>query len=96
MLWTWWLEMVCVGLILGCIGAWTMNAARVFMKTLAVPIALVLTRFFFPLKGSPYYFAYLCLDLFLIASFGLLGDYLLGLKLGRHDRAGYRDDAVGH
>jgi hypothetical protein len=25
-----------------------------------------------------------------------LGDYLVGLKLGRHDSKGYRDDAVGH
>lgn len=96
MLWIWWLEMMAVGLVLGCIGAWTTNAARVFMKTLAVPLVLVLTRIAFPLKGSPYYFLYLAVDLFLIASFALLGDYLLGLKLGRHDRAGYREDAVGH
>ena len=88
--------MVIVGLVLGCIGAWTVNAARVFMKTLAVPLAIVVTRYCFPLRSSPYYVAYLCLDLFLVATFALLGDYLLGLRLGRNDRSGYRDDAVGH
>jgi len=96
MLWSWWAEMAVMGFILGAIAAWTTGAARVFMQSLAIPIALVVTRLAFPLKDSPYYLAYLLLDLAIVAIAAYAGDYFVGLRLGRNDRAGYRNDTVGH
>jgi hypothetical protein len=96
MLWSWWAVMGLMGLILGAVGAWTTGAARVFMKTLAIPIGLVITRLFFPLKASPYYLGYLLLDLLIVTLFAFVGDYWVGLQLGRNDRDGYREDTVGH
>lgn len=96
MLWSWWALMGLMGLILGAIGAWTTGAGRVFMKTLAIPIGLVVTRLFFPLKASPYYLGYLLLDLAIVTLFAFMGDYWVGLHLGRNDRGGYREDTVGH
>jgi len=96
MLWLWWALMGLMGLTLGAIAAWTTGAARVFMQTLAMPIALVVTRLVFPLKDSPYYLGYLLLDLVIVALAAYAGDYLVGLKLGRSDRGGYRNDGVGH
>lgn len=97
MLWLWWSGMAAVGLALGCLGAWSVGAARVFMKTLAVPLTLAASRLLFPrwypLKNSPFY---VLIDYLLIACFGLISDYCLGLYLGRHDRAGFRSDSVGH
>ena len=97
MIWPWWGAMVVVGLIVGCVGAWTQGIKRVFMKTLAVPLVLLLSRLLlpglYPLKNTP---TYLFLDFILIAISALSSDYFLGLKLGRHDRAGYRSDSVGH
>jgi hypothetical protein len=97
MLWSWWGAMFALGLVVGCVGAWTTRAARVFMKTLAVPLVLLLTRLLFfnvsPIKNTP---LYVFIDFVILASSGLLADYLLGLKLGRHDRHGFREDSVGH
>lgn len=97
MIWGWWGAMVVLGLILGSFGAWTRQAARVFMKTLAIPLGLVIahvaTPGLYPFKNQPHY---LFIDILLIATAALIADYLVGRKLGRHDRAGFREDSVGH
>ena len=97
MIWPWWGAMFVVGLLVGCIGAWATNATRVFMKTLAVPLVLIVTRLawpnLFPIKSTP---LYVFLDLVILAVAAFLGDYFLGLRLGRHGRDGYRTDSVGH
>lgn len=97
MLWSWWIAICGVGFCVGCIGAWSRNATRVFMKTLAIPLILGLSRLFwpnlYPIKNSP---VYVFIDFVLLAVMALLGDYLVGLKLGRHDRQGYRSESVGH
>ena len=92
----WWALMGLMGLVLGGIAAWTTGAARVFMQTLAIPIAIVVTRPAFPLKDSRYYMAYMLLDLAIVAVAAYGGDYLTGLRLGRNDRSGFRNDSVGH
>jgi hypothetical protein len=96
MLWSWWAIMALIGLTVGAVGAWTTGAARVFMNTLAIPIVLVLTRLAFPLKASPYYLGYLLLDLLIVTVCAFAADYGVGLRLGRNDREGYREDSVGH
>lgn len=96
MLWSWWLWILALGLILGGIGAWSKGAWRVFMTTLALPIALVITRIWFPEKNSPWYFGYLMIDLVVISLGALISDYLFGLALGRNDKHGNRDDDTPH
>ena len=94
---TWWTIVLGVGFVVGCIGAWTTNAARVFIKTLGVPIVVVAMRYALPgLAPSWNNYGLLFFDLVLLGIAAFVGDYLLGLKLGRHDRAGYREDSVGH
>lgn len=97
MLWSWWAAMLMAGFVVGCIGAWATDARRVFMKTLAVPLVLVASRLLwpdlYPAKNAP---LYVFLDFVILAVAALIGDYLLGLKLGRHGRDGYRSDSVGH
>lgn len=97
MIWQWWGWMVVVGVVIGSVGAWSVNAARVFMKTLAVPLVLLFTRLalpnIYPAKNAP---PYILIDFLIIAVVGFVTDYFVGLKLGRHDRAGYRSDSVGH
>lgn len=97
MIWMWWSGMFVVGLLIGAIAAWTTDAGRVFMKTLAVPLVLILTRLVwpdvYPIKNAP---LYVFLDFLIIAIAALITDYAVGLKLGRNDRAGYRHDSVGH
>ena len=97
MIWSWWLAMAGVGIVAGCVGAWAQQGARVFMKTLAVPVILVLSRLLFPnlypFKNGP---GYVLIDFLIIAVTGLAADYVVGLRLGRHDRGGYRSDSVGH
>jgi hypothetical protein len=93
----WWLIMLGTGLIVGCIGAWTTQAARVFMKTLATPLSLFVMHLLlprdFPARSNLWL---ILLDIVLFASAALLGDYVVGLLLGRHDKAGFRSDSVGH
>ena len=96
MILSWWALMGLMGLALGAVAAWTTGAARVFMQTLAIPIAIVVTRLAFPLKASRFFLAYLVLDLAIVAVGAYVGDYLVGLRLGRSDRGGYRNDGVGH
>jgi hypothetical protein len=97
MIWTWWAGMLITGFVVGAIAAWTMDAARVFMKTLAIPLVLVASRLLwptlFPIKNTP---GYVFIDLLILAMAALVADYAIGLKLGRNDRAGYREDSVGH
>jgi hypothetical protein len=97
MIWPWWGAMFVTGLVVGGIAAWTTHGARVFMKTLAVPLIVLVTRLvwpnLFPIKSTP---LYVFLDFLILAVGALVGDYWLGLKLGRHDRGGYRGDSVGH
>ncbi|HZP81557.1 MAG TPA: hypothetical protein VFB21_07970 [Chthonomonadaceae bacterium] len=97
LIWPWWGKMFVLGLGVGCLGAWSTGAGRVFMKTLAVPLLLATTRLLwpdlYPIKNTP---LYLFIDLLILAVGALIGDYVLGLKLGRHDRSGYREDSVGH
>lgn len=97
MIWMWWGGMFITGLVVGAFAAWTTDAARVFMKTLAVPLILLLTRLalpdVFPIKNSP---GYAFIDFVIIAVAALIADYSVGLKLGRNDRAGFREDSVGH
>jgi hypothetical protein len=89
--------MLLLGLAVGGVGAWSTGAGRVFMKTLAVPLIVVLTRVawpaLYPIKNTP---LYAFLDFLLLAIGAFLGDYFLGLKLGRHGRDGFRGDSVGH
>ena len=95
MMWMWWGQMLLVGLCLGGVAAWSQNAPRVFMKTLAIPLTLVVARLLAPAGvrgGAGYIFA----DFVLLSVAALVGDYLLGLKLGRNDREGFRHDSVGH
>lgn len=93
----WWAIMLVAGALVGCIGAWTTQAARVFMKTLAVPLALLGMHLLlppdFPARANIWL---LLLDVLLFAGAALVGDYILGRRLGRHDRAGFRSDSVGH
>src|SRR5438270_14059010 len=97
MIWPWWGAMCLVGILVGCIGAWTTGGSRVFMKTLAVPLILLVTRLalpnVYPIKNTP---LYVFIDFVLIAGTGFIADYYVGLKLGRHGRDGYRTDSVGH
>ena len=96
-LYAWWLILIGTGLLVGALGAWTTQAARVFMKTLGVPLVLVVMHLLlppnFPARTNIWL---ILLDIVLFAPFALLGDYIVGLLLGRHDRAGYRSDSVGH
>jgi len=85
-----------MGFSLGAIAAWTTGAKRVFMHTLAVPIAIVISRVAFPLKESHWYVAYVVADFAIVYLAAFIGDYLMGLRLGRNDRGGYRNDSVGH
>src|SRR5579871_3841453 len=93
LIWPWWGAMFGVGLGVGCLGAWSQNAVRVFMKTLAVPLIVLLSRLalphLYPIKGSG---LYVVIDFVIIAVAALIADYFLGLKLGRHDKRGYRSD----
>ena len=94
-MWIWWGQMALVGLCLGGVAAWSQNALRVFMKTLAIPLVLLVARLLAPASvrgGAWYIFA----DFVIISLSALLADYLLGLKLGRNDREGFRHDSVGH
>ncbi len=97
MIWVWLGSMVLIGFMMGCFTAWSGGGVRVFMKTLAIPVLVVLSRILFyntlPLKNS-LLFAFL--DFVILAAMALVGDYVVGLKLGRSDRQGYRDDHVGH
>lgn len=97
MIWHWWGMMGAVGFVVGCVAAWTTNAPRVFMKTLAAPLALAASRLFwpdvYPIKNSP---LYVFIDFVILAISAFVGDYLLGLRLGRNGRDGYRHDSVGH
>ena len=97
MIWAWWGAMALTGLLLGCFGAWSTHAVRVFMKTLAIPLVLLITRLalpqVFPVKSAP---LYVFIDLILLAVTAFGADYVVGLALGRHDRSGYRSDSVGH
>lgn len=91
MLWTWWGIMAVTGLLLGVVGAISTGRARVFMKTLSIPLVVALSRLLtpglFPEKNTA---IYLFVDFFLVAVTALITDYLFGLKLGRNDKAGYR------
>ena len=94
-MWIWWGQMALVGLCLGAVAAWSQNALRVFMKTLAIPLVLLIARLLAPPSvrgGAGYIFA----DFVIISLSALVADYLLGLKLGRNDREGFRHDSVGH
>ena len=97
MLWPWWAGMFAVGLIIGAVAAWATGGRRFIMSTLAAPVTVVLSRLLlpdlFPIKNSP---LYVFIDLIVIAAAAITTDYLVGLKLGRNDRAGYRGDSVGH
>ncbi len=97
MIWGWWGGLFTVGLLVGFLGAWSSGGARVFVKTLAIPLILGFTRLAMPntapVKNS---MGYLFVDFAIMAVAALLGDYALGLKLGRHDRTGHRGDSVGH
>ena len=88
--------MAIVGLGLGAVGAWSQGAYRVFMTTLAIPLALVVTRIWFPEKDSPWYFGYLMIDLSIVAVTALSADWLVGMKLGHTDKKGYREDLTPH
>lgn len=94
-MWIWWGQMALLGFGLGAVAAWSQNALRVFMKTLAVPLVLVIARLLAPASvhgGAGYIFA----DFVILSLAALVGDYLIGLKLGRNDREGFRHDSVGH
>lgn len=97
MIWEWWGVMVITGLVVGAIAAWTTDVARVFMKTLSIPVVLIASRLLwpalYPVKNTP---GYVFLDLIILAVTALIADYAVGYKLGRNDRAGYREDSVGH
>jgi hypothetical protein len=85
------------GLLVGGVAAWGGNALRVFMRSLGLPLALIALRLLTPasLHGENAPFR-LFIDYMILAASGFLGDYVIGLKLGRHDARGYRDDSVGH
>ncbi len=94
-MWIWWGQMALMGLGLGAVAAWSQNALRVFMKTLAIPATLVVVRLLAASKapgGAWYVFA----DFVIISLMALVADYLIGLMLGRNDREGFRHDSVGH
>jgi hypothetical protein len=96
-MWFWWAGMMALGFGLGCVAAWTQNAARVLMKTIALPLALLAVRLCLAPYAPPagnigLYF----LDFVLLGIAAFIGDYLLGLRLGRHGADGYREDSVSH
>lgn len=97
MIWTWWLTMAAVGVIVGCLAAWSSQGLRVLLKTLVVPLVLAASRLLYPaaypMKNTP---PYLLIDLLILAAAAFVGDYLVGLCLGRHGLDGYRSDSVGH
>ncbi len=91
----WWFCMMLYGFVLGAFAAWTQGGLRVFMKTLGMPLALLLAHILFHRDAPAGPFAVLA-DLFILAGAGFCADYLVGLKLGRHGRDGMRGDSVGH
>lgn len=97
LIWNWWGAMFMAGLLLGCAGAWSTQAARVFIRTLGGPVLLVLARLawpnVYPIKNSP---LYVFLDFLILATAAAIADYYLGMKLGRNGRDGFRTDSVGH
>ena len=95
MLWSWWAAMGLVGLVIGFAAAWSQSAWRVFWKTIAAPVVLLASRLLWPetTRNTP---LLVFTDFVILSLAALLGDYLLGLRLGRNDRAGYRHDKVGH
>ncbi len=97
MIWIWWGAMVLVGFLTGCFTSWSKGGVRVFLKTLGIPILIILSRLIFysvlPIKNS-LIFAFI--DFVILSAFGLLGDYVVGLRLGRNDKHGFREDPVGH
>jgi hypothetical protein len=89
--------MLVMGFVLGCIGAWATDGGRVFMKTLAPPMALFAARAMFPRVAPTAHNPWLIFfDFALIGVAAFIGDYCLGLRLGRHGVNGYREDSVGH
>ena len=96
-MWGWWGVMLLIGFLTGCFTAWSKGAVRLLMKTLSIPVILVLSRVLFysrlPFQNS---FLNAGIDFVLLSSMALTGDYIVGLKLGRVDKHGYRDDSVGH
>lgn len=86
-----------VGLLLGSVASWRGNALRVFIRTMGLPLALVLLYYVVPAqwKRSESSFGLFGSYLVLVST-ALVGDYLIGLALKRNDVAGYREDAVGH
>ena len=96
MILSWWALMGLMGLLMGAFAAWSLGAMRVFMQTIALPLAILVTRLAFPLKDSKWYLGYVVLDLVIVYVAAFIGDYLLGLGLGRSDREGFRKDPVGH
>lgn len=89
--------MTLIGFLTGCLAAWSNDGIRLFMKTLAIPILIVLSRLLFqhflPVKNS---YGYAFIDFVILALMALVGDYFVGMKLGRNDAHGYREDSVGH
>ncbi len=96
-MWQWYSIVFLTGAVLGSIAAWRANATRVFIRTLGLPLALILLRTLLPntIHGTTSLLP-LIGDYALLVVSAILGDYSVGLKLGRHDAKGYRDDAVGH
>lgn len=93
----WWLLIGVIGLVLGGIGAWTTGAVRVFMRTLALPIVLIAVRIAFVRTAPPLSnWGLLFLDFLTLTVSAFVGDYLLGILLGRHGKDGFREDSVGH
>ncbi len=91
----WWLAMAGIGLAIGAIGAWSQDALRVFIKTLGIPLVLLVIRWIFA-QRAPGGFGMIFLDLLIIEATAFCSDYVVGLLLGRHGRDGMRQDSVGH
>lgn len=94
--WKWWVALAVMGFLIGCLAAWSTGGFRVFLYTLAVPLTLLCAHLFFGKDAPPTHLTWVGLEYLLMTLMAFLGDYLLGIKLGRNGPDGYRRDSIGH
>ena len=88
------LTLIIGGLLIGCLGAWATNGWRLFFTALGTPVLLFCHHLVF--TPTSYSVWHVIRDYILMLVSAYIADYMLGLKLGRNDKAGYRSDSVGH
>ncbi len=93
----WWCMILGAGFAVGGITAATHESVRVFTKTLGVPLVLLLLRTFVPARfhgaNDP---LPILLEYVVLAFAAFVGDYLVGLLVGKSDAKGFREEIIGH